>query len=177
AGAGGEERRSGRNGGEAGRLYEQGVKEFQAGRYAEALETFDRARELSPLPEITYNQAATLAALGRPYAAADRYQAYLKERPDAGDAAAIKARIGKLLADADAKPITAAGAAGGQEWILRGNHLLMARRYDEAVEAFREGFRTYPDRAFILNEASALLDGGHYAEADQAYERYLADSQ
>src|SRR5207247_4659476 len=28
---------------------------------------------------------------------------------------------------------------------------------------------------FILNKAAALLDGGRYAEADLAYQRYLSD--
>jgi tetratricopeptide (TPR) repeat protein len=53
--------------------------------------------------------------------------------------------------------------------------LLMAHKYNEAVAAFQEGFRTYPDSKFILNEAAALADGGRYAEADLAYQRYLSD--
>ena len=62
-----------------------------------------------------------------------------------------------------------------REWINRGNRLLFAHRYDEAAEAFREGFRTYPDEKFILNEAAALLDGGRYEEAYLAYGRYLSN--
>ena len=48
-------------------------------------------------------------------------------------------------------------------------------KYNEAVAAFDEGFRTYPDSKFTLNKAAALLDSGRYAEADLAYQSYLSD--
>src|SRR5262249_56866205 len=95
-------------------------------------------------------------------------------KPDAKDAAQITQRVEKLRSDADKQPITQSGLAGGQEWMSRGNRLVRAHRYDEAVEAFRAGFRTYPTEKLILNEAAALLEGGRYAEAVRAYERYLA---
>src|ERR1700752_4479568 len=56
-----------------------------------------------------------------------------------------------------------------------GNKMLREHRYNEAIQAYEEGFRTYPSPAFILNKASALLDAGRYSEAVQAYERYLSD--
>jgi tetratricopeptide (TPR) repeat protein len=118
---------------------------------------------------------ASLEKLGRPYAAAQRYSEYAKEKPNAPDAQKINNKAEKLRAEADKAPITATGAEGGQEWILRGNRLLISHKYNEAVNAFEEGFRTYPDRAFILNKAAALLDGGRYAEADLAYQTYLSE--
>jgi tetratricopeptide (TPR) repeat protein len=160
---------------ESRRLFEAGAKAFQEGRYEDALDAFTAAHEKNPVADFKFNQAVCLEKLGRPYAAADRYQAYVAAKPDARDAAQVTARTEKLRSEADAKPITATGAAGGQEWMSRGNHFLASRRYDEAVAAFQEGFRTYPDSKFILNEAAALLDGGRYAEADLAYQRYLSD--
>jgi len=160
---------------ESGRLFEEGENAYKAGRFEEALQDFEKSYELNPLADTKYNQAACLDMLGRRYAAAERYGSYLAEKPDAKDAAKVGARIEKLLVEADAKPITATGRAGANEWITRGNRLLMAHHYNEAVLAFQEGFRTYPDRAFILNEAAALLDGGRYVEADRAYERYLSE--
>src|SRR5262249_35184606 len=133
--------------------------------------------EKSPLPEFKHNQATCLEKLGRPYAAADRFEEYLAAKPDANDAAAVKAKIEKLRKDADGKPITASGYAGGQAWMLRGNQLLFAQKYNEAVAAFNERFRTYPSNALILNKAAALLDGGRYAEADLEYSRYLSDPE
>jgi len=160
---------------ESQRLYEEGAKAFQAGRFQDALDDFEAAYELNPVAAFRFNQAACLEKLGRPYAAADRYEAYVKAAPGSADAAKVTAQVAKLRAQADAAPITATGAAGGQEWMSRGNLLLFAHRYDEALEAFQEGFRTYPDEKFILNEAAALSDGGRYSEADLAYSRYLAN--
>src|SRR5262249_32759179 len=55
-----------------------------------------------------------------------------------------------------------------------GNKLLQEHKYDEALQAFQEGFRTYPDSTFILNEASTLFEAGRYSEAKDAYQRYLS---
>lgn len=155
--------------------YDKGALAYKAGKYQEAFDSFEKAYELNPLPEFKYNMGASLEKLGRPYAAAERYSEYAKEKPNAPDAQKINNKAEKLRAEADKAPITAKGYEGGQEWILRGNRLLMSHKYNEAVNAFEEGFRTYPDRAFILNKAAALLDGGRYAEADLAYQTYLSD--
>ncbi|HSE40377.1 MAG TPA: tetratricopeptide repeat protein, partial [Acidobacteriota bacterium] len=160
---------------ESKRLFEAGAIAYKEGRYQEALESFEKAYEHNPLPEFKYNQGAALEKLGRPYAAAERYSQYVKEKPNASDAQKVTSQIEKLRTEADKAPITASGQAGGQEWMFRGNRLLFAHKYDEAVKAFEEGFRTYPDRAFVLNKAAALLDGGRYAEADLAYQTYLSD--
>ena len=159
---------------EARKQLEQGQKAFAAGRYDEALAAFQEAYAHNPMPESKFYQASCFEKLGRPYAAADAYAEYVRIKPDAKDAAQLTRRVEQLRSDADKQPITQSGLAGGQEWMSRGLRLLRAHRYDEAVEAFRAGFRTYPSEKLILNEAAALLDSGRYAEAARAYERYLA---
>ena len=52
-----------------------------------------------------------------------------------------------------------------QVWMDHGIKMLKEHRYNEALEAFEEGFRTYPHSAFLLNKASTLLDAGRYSEA------------
>jgi len=143
-----------------------------------ALDAFDQAYEKSPTPEFLHNQATCLEKLGRPYAAADRYEAYLAAKPDAKDAAEVRSKVEQLRKNADTKPITATGTC---RWpgvdVARQSTAVSHHRYDEAVAAYEEGFRTYPTNAFVLNKASALLDGGRYAEADLEYGRYLSDSE
>jgi tetratricopeptide (TPR) repeat protein len=160
---------------ESQHLYEQGAQAYKEGRYQDALDAFQRASQLNPVAGFEYNQATCLEKLGRPYAAASHYEAYVRAKPDAADAAKVMAKVETLRKAADAAPITATGVAGGQEWMGRGNKALFEHRYDDAVAAYREGFRTYPDERFILNEAAALLEGGRYTEADLAYSRYLAN--
>jgi tetratricopeptide (TPR) repeat protein len=160
---------------ESKRLFEAGAIAYKEGRYKEALDNFEQAYEKNPLPEFKYNMGASLEKLGRPYAAADRYTQYAKEKPNASDAQKVSSHAEKIRNEADKAPITASGQAGGQEWMYRGNRLLSAKRYDEAVNAYEEGFRTYPDSKFLMNKGTALLDGGRYAEADLAYQTYLSD--
>lgn len=158
---------------ESEKLFTAGVRAYQAGRYDEALEAFEKAFELNPRADLKYNQAACLDKLGRRNAAADRYEAYVLFDPKAADTPKVLARVEKLRTEANTMPITQGGRAGAMEWMSRGNQLIREHRYNEAVAAFEEGFRTYPDAKFLLNKASALLDAGRYAEADLAYQVYL----
>jgi tetratricopeptide (TPR) repeat protein len=155
--------------------YDKGAIAYKEGRYQEAHDAFEKAYELNPLPDFKYNMGASLEKLGRPYAAANRYSEYAKEKPNAPDARKVAAQAEKLNNEADKAPITASGHAGGQEWMFRGNRHLHAHRYNEAVSAYEEGFRTYPDSKFIMNKGSALLDAGRYAEADLTYQTYLSN--
>ena len=153
----------------------RGLEAVKAGRYDEALMAFRDAHQHNPLPEFLNNQAVCLQKLGAPMAAARFYREFAEATPNKNEASQARATAAQLSAQGANAPITATGLAGGLEWMQRGNQLLHAHKYDEALAAFQEGFRTWPDSAFILNEAAALKDGGRFAEADLAYQRYLSD--
>ncbi len=156
-------------------LMARGLEAVKAGRYDDALQAFRDAHQHNPLPEFLHNQAHCLEKLGAPMSAARMYREFAEATPNKGEASQARATAAQLSAKGADAPITAKGLAGGMEWMQRGNQLLMAHKYNEAVAAYQEGFRTYPDSKFILNEAAALRDGGRYAEADLAYQRYLSD--
>ena len=59
--------------------------------------------------------------------------------------------------------------------MTRGVELLNAKKYDEAVDAFRSAYELFPSPKILLNEGSALFDGNRYAESIEVYKRYLAD--
>lgn len=160
---------------EAKRLVGEGAKAFTEGRIEDAFKAWQAAYELNPIPTQLFDQAVCMQRLGANYSAARLFHAYAAADPKPKDADAVKARGDMLLERARKEPITATGMAGGMEWMARGNEALRAHRYDEAIAAYDEGFRTYPSEKFILNKASALLDSGRYAEADLAYGRYLSD--
>ena len=156
-------------------LMTRGVEAVRAGRYDEALLAFREAHAHNPLPEFLNNQAFCLEKLGAPLSAALFYREFAAATPNKADASQAQASAAHLSAQGANAPITASGLAGGMEWMQRGNQLLAAHKYNEALAAFQEGFRTYPDSKFILNEAAALNGAGRYAEADLAYQRYLSD--
>ena len=159
---------------EAKRLIDEGTTAYREGRYQDAFNAWGEAYEHNPLPALLQSQATCMEQLGANYTAARLFRDYANADPKPKDAADFSARADRRLETARKEPITASGMAGGMEWMARGNELLSAHRYDEAVAAYDEGFRTYPTEKFLLNKASALLDGGRYAEADLAYGQYLA---
>src|SRR5262249_37593302 len=85
---------------ESQKCYDQGNDLFKAGKYQDALQAYDRAYALNPLADLRYNQAACLDKLGKRELAAQRYESYLAEKPDASDAAKVRTHITKLHADA-----------------------------------------------------------------------------
>src|SRR5256885_13211152 len=87
-----------------------------------------------------------LARFGAMHGFHPQAQQFGHASPDGGGSARAETSPRKAAGD---PPITATGQAGGQAWLERGNKLLMAHRYKDAIEAYREGFRTYPDSAFI----------------------------
>jgi len=156
-------------------LMQRGEQAVRAGRYDDALQAFRSAHAHNPLPEFLSNQAFCLEKLKAPLSAALLYREFAEATPNKAEASQARESAARLGAQGASAPITATGLAGGMEWMQRGNQLLREHKYDQALAAFQEGFRTYPDSKFILNEAAALADGGRYAEADLAYQRYLSD--
>jgi tetratricopeptide (TPR) repeat protein len=161
--------------GVAKRLIDEGNTAYSEHRYQDAFNAWGEAYEHNPLPALLQSQGTCMEQLGANYTAARLFRDYANADPKPKDAAEFAARADRRLETARHEPITAPGMAGGMEWISRGNELLFAHRYDEAVAAYDEGFRTYPSENFLLNKAAALIDGGRYAEADLAYGQYLAN--
>jgi tetratricopeptide (TPR) repeat protein len=82
----------------AQRHFERGRALYEEGRYDDAIAELDIARKLKPLPDVLLNIARTEERRENWAAAADAYQQYLQERPDAPDAAELQKRIGVLRA-------------------------------------------------------------------------------
>lgn len=100
---------------EARRRFDAGVDLYRKGLYRAAHAEFERAYDLSALPELLYNLGNTLQAMGRLAEAADRYERYLKASPGATDRAAVEELVGQLrrelqLRDEEARRASAASA-------------------------------------------------------------------
>ncbi|MEM6955722.1 MAG: tetratricopeptide repeat protein [Myxococcota bacterium] len=73
--------------------YAEGAAAFEQGRFAQALDRFSFAYEMSPRAELLYNIGASHDRLGQRDLALAAYQDYLEARPDAPNAAYTSARI------------------------------------------------------------------------------------
>src|SRR5262245_50626199 len=77
----------------ARRHFDKGKALYESGRYDDALSEFEVARKLKPLPDLDFNIARTHERREAWGDAISAYQRYLAARPDAPDAAEMRARI------------------------------------------------------------------------------------
>lgn len=80
------------------------------------------------------------------------------------------------LSPAAASAQTPGAAEAAQAAFQRGVTALGARRYDAAVEALSESYRTYPSPVALYNLGLAHRELGHFAAAVDAFERYLREA-
>ncbi|WP_028067362.1 tetratricopeptide repeat protein [Solirubrobacter soli] len=165
--------------------FDRGQSAFMAKRYARAAECFRRAFALEPLAAFIYNEGSALEKGGHPAAAANAYEHYLIEDPEAKDAAEVIAKIQALrgqvpaktedsLMDPEDEASQAPGATSAHEWYDRGAVAYRLGDFKRAYDCFVHAYDHQPFPAFVYNQAAALDKLGNADAAVQAYERYLA---
>jgi len=150
---------------ESSRLFDDGVKAYAEGRYGEALQAFDRAYELNPMGELRFDQAACLDKLGLRQLAAQRYEAYLAEVPDAPDASRVRDHVSLL--QERAREAAEQAFARGQDSFAQGH-------WREASIAFAQEYEQLPLPDFLFDKAVALEKMGDRARAVESYRQYLS---
>jgi tetratricopeptide (TPR) repeat protein len=156
---------------------------YEVKRFAQALEAYEKAYALYPLPGFLYNEAARMEQLGRLVEAAATYELYLNAPfpPDAGarefrDPEHVLERIRKLRVRANAQaqdPTDTSGHDAAQAWFDRAQLAYLAGDWEKAVGSFQKAYDAEPHAAFIYDEAAALEKEGRPEAAANAYERYL----
>lgn len=84
--------------------YDLGRAEYQAGRYARALEEFQRSYRSAPIPELIFNIGRCQEELGDIAAAASSYRQYLAVHAGAEERAALEAHAAELERRGRASP-------------------------------------------------------------------------
>jgi tetratricopeptide (TPR) repeat protein len=77
-------------------IFEAGKAYYDQGSYDKALEQFEEAYRLQPLPELLYNIGQCHERLQDYPAAIEAYSRYLEEKPDAEDTQAVEEKIRNL---------------------------------------------------------------------------------
>jgi len=80
----------------ARRHYQRGLGLYDQERYDDAIQEFNAAKELKPLPAFDYNIGRCQERLERWEEAAASYEHYLAATPDAPESATLEERIGVL---------------------------------------------------------------------------------
>jgi tetratricopeptide (TPR) repeat protein len=92
-------------------MFEMGRRAYEEGRYAEALDAFQRVFVLTGHPAMLINIANAHARLGEPRRAAASLEQYLALVPDAPDRLVLEDRIRALYDQADSVPLVEAPPA------------------------------------------------------------------
>jgi tetratricopeptide (TPR) repeat protein len=149
---------------EAVQLVDAAVRAYVAGRYGEALQAYDGAYAMSPMPELRYRQAACLDQLGLSALAAQRYEAYLAEAPDAPDAEAVRHQVTTL--HERARESAHAAAERGHAAGARGH-------WREAAWAYAQAYEEHPLPQYLDQQGTALEQAGDRAGAVRCLQRGL----
>ena len=105
---------------EARILFQAGQLAFEEGRFDNALESFQRAYDLTQRPELLFNVGASLERLERFDDALVAFRAYLEQRPDADNRAAVEQRIRLLEVAAAANESAEEPSRSAGPWVLIG---------------------------------------------------------
>jgi len=82
----------------ASALYEQGVRAYNVGRYAEAAQSFQAAYVISGQPGLLFNIAQSFRQQGDCGQALEFYRSYLRAKPDGDPGGAVTRRISEMEA-------------------------------------------------------------------------------
>ena len=114
---------------EARVLFEAGVYAFEAGRYGEALEHFERSHELSRRPKLLYNIGLAAERVPDRARAIEAFEGYLRALPDADNRLDVAQRL-EALRSASEPAVTVAPTVAADEggrvwtWVAAGAAML-----------------------------------------------------
>ena len=95
-------------------LFGAAEEAFAAGRFEDALRYFRESHELSGRPELLYNIGTTADRLQREEDAVEAFEQYLAARPDAENAAQVRARVEALRVEIAAEQASESDDDGTQ---------------------------------------------------------------
>lgn len=90
---------------EAKALFIEGMKQYNVGRYPEAITAFENGYLKKPDPTFLFNLGQCYRMLHNPEAAARQYRAYLRAQPDAPNRATVETLITEAEEEARRKAI------------------------------------------------------------------------
>jgi tetratricopeptide (TPR) repeat protein len=147
-----------------------------ARRWAEAVTAYQERLELEPAPRtfIYAHIGRCLLELGRREEANQAFQRYLELDPNGDDAPQVRQAVetGHWPEDAEHRPAQAVEAA--QQVHERAGQLVEQGQYQQAAEAYMEGYRQHNQmHELLLNAALCYLWAGQNEQATEALNQYV----
>ena len=139
---------------------------YNQGKYQKALEEFNEAYRLMPLPEITFNIAQCHERLGDLEKAIETYKKYIEEKPDAKDIQAVKDKIASLEERLEETGITVKVSEEGAAIFIDDQEvatspvegLIKVAAGSHTLKVEKEGFKTYTMNFSVVAGLSQSAD-------------------
>lgn len=166
---------------EAKKLFLDGVRLHEAGRFAEAEQQFQGSLALLPgRPSTLVNLGAARLKQGKAQQALEALEQALAQDPDAADALQHRAVALGMLGRHDAALDAWTSALRlrpdhGPTWVLHGETLQQLDRHEEALASYDAALAHDPKLGVAWSRRGALLkDIGRHAEASAAFQQAIA---
>jgi iron complex outermembrane receptor protein len=156
---------------DARRYFKDGMSLIARGRYADGVRLLERANEILPHPNVTFNIARAYTQAGELSKAIDAYQQYLAtDPPDRDEVAGV---VRELTTRLDRERNEAAATEAGRKHFTSGMSLIEKGRYEEGIRELERANAIKPHPNVTFNIARAHADAKSYEKAIAAYRQYL----
>lgn len=153
----------------AKRMFARGRDLYGAGKYAEALDAFEKARVAKPLPAFDFNIARCHDRLGRWNDALAAYERFVVKATDPAEVKEAQERIAILrdrVKQADAR-------AAAEDHYKKAIGLFNGDQFRAAVDEFKKAHAASPDPLYLYNIAQSFRFAGDAPRALDYYEQFL----
>lgn len=163
-------------------LFQEGIRDYDAGRLREALEKMREAYRITRTPELAFNVGRVYERIGENAQAIRHFEIYLREaRPTPQERADIELRIRnmrELMQRQRDQVFTAPPSqdeltAEARRFFLRGVQMFRRRRYEAAMQAFTAAHRFAPLPEVLYNMAVTAERLNNKRDAIDYYREYL----
>ena len=148
---------------EANALYKEGVRLYNAGEYAGALDLFQRAYERYPRPRVEFSLATTLKQMGKTVDAANWYERFIDD-PSAEPQLVSEARTLLTLLDAMVAKVDVSTDGAAAEIQLERRRLAIGARPPDRARRGRAASIVRGRRPGFVAEATAKVAAGADAQ-------------
>lgn len=157
----------------AEKLYEKGRTMFKLKKMRQALVFFKRAYEMAPLPGFLFNIGQCYRFLNDVKQALFFYRQYVRDNPGTPDSIFVEKIISRLESKLRSQSRQRQKARALYE---EGRKQLNLRQFPQALELFKQAYKTFPLPGYLFNLAEAHRGMGQWSEAIGFYRNYLKEN-
>jgi iron complex outermembrane receptor protein len=157
---------------EARRHFKAGMALISKGNYAQGIKELEKANEILPHPNVTFNIARAHAEAGNLEQAIAAYRRYLASDPP--DRAEVTQVTQQLQEKFDKQKTSATSTESARLHFKSGMDLISKGKFDDGIKELEKANEIVPHPNITFNIARAHAEAGNLEKAIAAYKSYLS---